>query len=402
MNPEIRKTFPALYRQISNQDICFLDGPAGTQVPNQVIDAISNYYKTSNSNTHGAFAFTRETDEMMHRTREIIAKFFNASSYQCISFGQNMTSLNYSLSRAIGRYLESGDEIIITQLDHESNRGPWLALRSLGIVVKEVLVTKNGTLDYDDFAMKVSDKTRLVCMGMASNYTGTVNDVQFARKISHKVGAKLLLDAVHYAPHFSLDVQNLGCDFLLCSAYKFYGPHVGLLYAKKGLLDRLPTDRLRTTYQYAPYSIETGTLNHAAIAGVKASIEFISQFGEGEHLRDKLLSAFSKIELHEKVLANQMISFINTSATYHLVGPTYEESQRAPTISFYSDEKSATYICEALAAKNIFAWSGHFYAIRASEVLGHEEKGGVVRMGMSYYTTQKEVDFTMKVLEEIG
>lgn len=400
MNSTFFNKFPSLQRIHGGKPLTFLDGPAGTQVPNKVIDAISNYYRMSNANLHGAFVTTQETDEMMLATRKACAAFLNAASHKNISFGHNMTSMNIKLSRAIGRYLQAGDEILITQLDHESNRGPWLRLAELGIVVKEIAITERGELDYEDFKQKISRKTKLVAMGMASNYTGTVNDVSFARKITHDYGAWLLLDAVHYAPHFSIDVQDMGCDFLLCSAYKFYGPHIGILYSKAGLLDQLDTDRLRTAYQHAPYKIETGTLNHAALAGVKAAIEFIAESGTGDTIREQLTSAIATIEVHEKQLAKQLYEYLNGSEKYELVGPSFE-NKRAPTLSFYAHNYSANELCTSLATENICAWSGHFYAIRASERLGMQERGGVTRMGMSMYSSQEDINRTIQVLERL-
>ena len=246
----IRDQFPSLKRKINGKSVVYLDGPAGTQVPQRVIDAISDYYKTSNANTHGQFASSHETDQMIQEVRNKLAVFLGAESADCISFGQNMTTLNYSLSRAIGRVLQPGDEILITQLDHEANRGPWLALRENGVVVREVRMQPNGTLDYDDMANKLNERTRLVAMGYASNLFGTVNEVEKVRDMTYQNGSWLLLDAVHAAPHMTMDVGAVDCDFLLCSAYKFYGPHVGILYARPGLLDSLPTDRLRTQEQH--------------------------------------------------------------------------------------------------------------------------------------------------------
>lgn len=400
MNPNIISQFPSLQRTHNNERLCYLDGPAGTQVPESVIDAISSYYRTSNANLHGAFVTTQETDAMMLATRNACAAFLNAANHKCISFGHNMTSMNIKLSRAIGRYLQAGDEILITQLDHESNRGPWLRLAENDIVVNEIAITDNGELDYEDFKRKISTKTKLVAMGMASNYTGAVNDVAFARKITQEHGAWLLLDAVHYAPHFSIDVQDTDCDFLLCSAYKFYGPHIGILYAKEGLLDKLDTDRLRTAYQHAPYKIETGTLNHAAVAGVNAAIHFIADLGTGDDLRKRLVSAVSSIQSYENKLAKQLYDYLVSSEKYQLVGPNFD-NKRAPTLSFHSTKYTAKDLCTKLAAANIFAWSGHFYAVRASEVLGMEEKEGVTRMGMSMYTSGSDIDKTIKTLEQL-
>ena len=270
----VRSQFPSLLRKHNNEPLIFLDGPAGTQVPQPVINAISEYYSKSNANTHGAFVTARETDKVIEGMRERMAALIGAEGPETISIGQNTTTLNFALARALSRVLKPGDEVLITQLDHEANRGPWLTLRDFGIHVREVNLLPTGVLDYDDFASKINERTRLVCMGMSSNCIGTVNNFNLVRQLAYKHNAWLLLDAVHYAPHFYIDVQSIGCDFLLCSAYKFYGPHVGLLYTKPGVLDRLPTDRLRTAAQAAPSCIETGTLNHASYCGRRCRRRF--------------------------------------------------------------------------------------------------------------------------------
>lgn len=401
MNDFIRQQFPALQRLHNGKPLIFLDGPAGTQVPTMVIDAISNYYKTSNANSHGQFVTTQETDAIMEATRENLATFLGAEDAHTISLGQNMSTLNFSLSHAIARTLQPGDEILITQLDHEANRAPWLTLRERGIIVKEVRLLPNGMLDYEDMERKLSERTRLLAMGYSSNILGTVNDVHLARKLTYQVGAWLLLDAVHYAPHLPIDVQAIGCDFLLCSAYKFYGPHVGILYSKPGLLDRLPTDRLRTAPQQAPYSIETGTFNHAAAAGVNAAVNFIASVGNGNSHRDKLQSAMEIISTHEKSLVKRLYNGLSKIKGLKIMGLPADTQWRAPTLSFTLDHKNAMEVCQYLAAHNVCAWDGHFYAIRATEVLGLLEKGGVTRLGISVYTTAEEVDYTLELLEKM-
>lgn len=398
---KIRTQFPSLNREHQGYPMIFLDGPGGTQVPDSVIRAISAYYKRSNANSHGAFITTQETDQVISQMRNAVAALLNAEGPETISIGQNMTSLNYSLSRAMSRVLLPGDEVLITQLDHEANRGPWLTLREFGIEVTEVNLLKNGLLDYEDFERKISNQTRLVAMGIASNAIGTINDVQKVRSLTHKFNAWLLLDAVHYAPHFSIDVKSIGCDFLLCSAYKFYGPHVGLLYSKPGLLDRLPTDRLRTAEQIAPYSIETGTLNHAAIAGVIAAIEWIAEQGAGKTLREKISSAYTNIGKHENKLAKKLYSGLKAIPGVQVIGQPFGTNERAPTISFTVEGKTPEEVCRQLAVKNICAWDGHFYAIRAIESLGLLEKGGVTRLGVSIYNTEKEIDFVLKEIKTI-
>jgi cysteine desulfurase family protein (TIGR01976 family) len=402
MNKTLRDNFPSLSRKIANNTCVFLDGPAGTQVPNKVIDGISDYYKNSNANTHGVFTTTIETDAVISRARKYASTFLGAEGSHNISFGQNMTTLNFSLARAIGRYLQVGDEILITQLDHEANRGPWLSLRAEGIIVREVRLLASGVLDYEDFEAKINERTRLVCMGWSSNITGTINDVERVRALSYKVGALLLIDAVHYAPHYRMDVQALGCDFLLCSAYKFYGPHVGILYARTGLLDRLPTDRLRTADQHAPYSIETGTLNHAAIAGVTAAIQFIADMGKGQSLNDQLDTALSIIHHHEHSLAIKLYDGLCKMPELNIIGPNFEVAKRAPTISFIHHRLPAIEVCKYFATQNIFAWDGHFYAMRAAEVLGLLERGGVTRMGISAYTNEEDIDRTLSAIKKLG
>lgn len=401
MNEAIRTQFPALQRVHNGKPLVFLDGPAGTQVPQVVIDAISDYYKNSNANTHGQFLTTQETDAIMDATRENMAAFLGAEDAHTISFGQNMTTLNFSLSRAIGRLLQPGDEILITQLDHEANRAPWLTLREQGIIVKEVRLQSNGTLDYDDMAAKLNERTRLLAMGYSSNILGTVNDVHLARKLTYQVGAWLLLDAVHYAPHLPIDVQAIGCDFLLCSAYKFYGPHIGILYSKPGLLDRLPTDRLRTAYQHAPYSIETGTFNHAATAGTNAAVNFLASLGNGTLQRERLLNAMTQISQHERSLFKRLYDGLSNIKGIEVLGLSADAEKRAPTLSFAVEGKNPTAVCQYLAAHNVCAWDGHFYAIRATEILGFLEKGGVTRMGISLYTTEAEVDYTVDLMEKL-
>lgn len=396
---DIRKQFPALKRKVKGAPLIFMDGPGGTQVPDRVIRGISNYYKRSNANAHGAFTTTKETDQKLDMMRSHLATILNAESKSCISIGQNMTTLNYALARAFSRMFQPRDEVLITQLDHEANRGPWLTLRAHGIKVREVKLLPSGTLDYEDFEQKLNENTRLVAMGMSSNALGTVNDYGLARTLSHRVGAMLLLDAVHYAPHFSIDVKAIGCDFLLCSAYKFYGPHIGVLYSKTGLLDQMPTDRLRTADQHAPFSIETGTLNHAAMAGVIGAIDFMASLGEGDDLRTKLSDAYHKIGEHEFALASKLYDGLSQLSGLTIIGQDFSSTTRTPTVSFTLGGFNPQQVCEHLAEHNICAWDGHFYALRAIECLGLAEAGGVTRLGISVYNTEDEVD---KVIEAVG
>ena len=399
---EIRKHFPALLRQINNHPVIYLDGPAGTQVPQSVINAIADYYSYSNANTHGHFTTSRETDVLLNETRALLADFLNAPGPSNISFGANMTTLNFSLSKALVRDMLPGDEIVITDLDHEANRGPWLNLRQNGIVIRQVALQKDGTLDYQDFASKVTEKTKLVCVGLASNLFGTLNEIQKITEWARQVGAMVLVDAVHYAPHFSIDVAALDCDFLLCSAYKFYGPHVGILYSRSGILQSLKTDFLRTQDSEAPYRIETGTLNHASIAGVKAALEFIKSLGDGETHRSQFVDAFRQITVHEWSLARMLADGIAELSGFQLWGPPMQKNLRAPTISFTVEGKTPAQVCRHLGDQGINAWDGHFYALKAIESLGLLDQGGVTRMGVVVYNTEDEIQRTLQCLKELA
>ena len=393
-----RQDFPSLHRMYCGRPLVYLDGPGGTQVPQPVIDAISQYYRTSNANTHGQFITSQETDTLLHRVRSELADFLGAESPETISFGQNMTTLCFSLSQALARTFSPGDEIVITELDHEANRGPWLALKEQGLTVKEVKLAPPGVLDYDDFRRKVTDKTKVVAVGYASNLTGTVNDLDMARELASAVGAYLVVDAVHYAPHFSLDVQHVDCDFLLCSAYKFYGPHVGILYSKPGLLDQLPTNRLITQEQQAPYLIETGTLNHAAIAGVGAAIRYLADFGRGNSLREQLIDAFTRISEHERARGQQLYEGLSSLKGVEIKGLDFTSGLRTPTLSFFKEGTTSEEICAQLGERSVIGWDGHFYARKAIETMGLLDKGGVTRLGVSLYTTEEEIAYTLEVL----
>jgi cysteine desulfurase family protein (TIGR01976 family) len=393
-----RLDFPSLQREFHGRPLVYFDGPGGTQIPRQVIDAIVHYYTTCNSNTHGTFITTQESDKILEETRQAIAAFLGARGPQCISLGANMTTLNYSLSHAIGRSLKEGDEVVITQLDHEANRGPWLMLRERGVVIREVILKKDGTLEYDDMRSKIGSKTRLLAIGLASNALGTVNNIAVARELTAKVGAWLMLDAVHYAPHFCVDVEALDVDFLICSAYKFYGPHVGILYSREGLLDQLEPDRLRTQDQVAPYKIETGTLNHAAIAGVKAAVEYIAAIGSGPDLRAKIVSAMNLIGSHERSLASTLYDGLMRLPGVTIYGQPFGTVQRAPTISFTIGSQRAEEVCARLGDRGFCTWDGHFYALRPIEVLGLLDRGGVTRVGVSLYNTMDEI---ARLLDEL-
>lgn len=398
---KIREAFPSLsLRDKNNNQIIYLDGPGGTQVPNSVIDGISEYYKKHNANTHGEFGTSIETDKIMSTLRDKVSILLNAEDKNCISIGQNMTTLNFQLARGLSKMFKEGDEVIITALDHEANRGPWKIFEEKGIKLIEINLLLNGELDYNDFENKINSKTVMIAMGMSSNALGTINDFEKIRKLTLNKKILLLLDAVHYAPHFTIDVKSLKCDFLLCSAYKFYGPHVGLLYTKPDFLNKIDTDRLIVQEQDAPYKIETGTLNHAACNGVIKAIDFISSFGDGNSLREKIESSYLKISRHENKLASKLYSSLNQLKNIEVIGTDFSK-RRAPTVSFVHKNKSPNEICKILASYNICAWDGHFYALKAIQDLDLEKIGGVTRLGVSLYNTEEEIDRTIEIISKI-
>ncbi len=387
-----REDFPALQRIVNGNRIAYFDGPAGSQVPKQVIDSISHYYRTFNANAHGEFITSLEVDRAVHECRETVAQFLGASNGKDISFGANMTSLTFSLSHALAKKMQPGDEIVITQLDHEANRGPWLNLQEKGIVIKEVKLNRDGYIDYDDLEQQINKKTRIVAIGYASNALGTINDIALARSLSKEAGAYLVIDAVHYAPHFPIDVTKIDADFLLCSAYKFYGPHVGILYSRPGLLDELPTDVLRTQIQDAPFRIETGTLNFAALTGVTQAIQYIASWGRGSTLRERIVTAMQDIAVYEHELGRFYYDNVREIKGVTVWGPDFSDVNRAPTISITINGMNSKEAAKKLGEKGILVWNGHFYAVRAVEVLGLVEQGGLIRTGMLMYNTKDEVE----------
>jgi cysteine desulfurase family protein (TIGR01976 family) len=387
-----RKDFPALARTPQGLNLAYLDGPGGSQVPRIVIDTMGDFYATCNVNTHGQFFPSQEVDRRMDLARATLADFLGAETPACISFGQNMTTLNYFLSAAIARTLKKGDEILTTQLDHEANRGPWLRLQEHGMAIQEVRLLPSGQLDLDDMAAKITPRTKVFAVGASSNALGTVNDIALARRLTQAVGALLVVDAVHYAPHFPLDVKALGIDFLLCSGYKFYGPHVGVLYSRPGALDRLPTDRLSVQDPAAPYRIETGTLNHAAIDGLRAAVEYLASWGSGATLRERVVDAMTGIAAYEHGLARFYHDAVRKLPGVRVWGPDFSSPARAPTVSITLDKTTAGDAAAALGEEGICVWDGHFYAARAVDVLRLTDRGGLLRTGVSMYNAREDLE----------
>jgi cysteine desulfurase family protein (TIGR01976 family) len=397
-----RRDFPALTRDRQGPPLAFLDGPGGSQVPQIVIDTIADFYATCNVNTHGKFSPSLEVDRRMDLARAVLAAFLGAAGPNCISFGQNMTTLNYALSSAIGRTLQAGDEVLITQLDHEANRGPWLRLAERGVTIQEVRLLPSGLLDYADMAAKITPRTKVFALGASSNALGTVNDMALARQLTQATGTLLVIDAVHYAPHFPMDVEKLGVDFLLCSGYKFYGPHVGILYSKPGALDKLPTDRLSVQDPHAPHRIETGTLNHAAIDGLRAAVEYIASWGAGDTLKDQLRDAMTGICAYEHDLAKFYHDAVRRIPGVQVWGPDFSSRARAPTVSITLDKATAAQAAAALATRGICVWDGNFYAARAVEVLDLVERGGLLRTGVSMYSSRQDVERLLTGIEALA
>ena len=394
--------FPSLARTVNGNPIAYLDGPGGTQVPESVLAAIRDSYIERNANFDGMFQTSIDVTAAVADARAAVADLIGAHSGADISFGANMTTLNFALSHAMVRGMTPGDEVVITELDHEANRGPWLNLTERGVRVREAKLNPSGHLDLDDLTEKVNSRTRVVALGMASNSIGTVTALTRARELCTNVGAYLVVDAVHYAAHFPLDVTALGVDFLLCSAYKFYGPHVGILYSRPGLLDQIEPDHLRTQKAVAPYRIETGTLNHAALAGVAAAIDYIEKWGKGGSRRERLISAMTALHHYETDLARYYYTAVKDLPGVSVWGPGFDANPRAPTVSITIDNHTPEQIAQALAGNGLQVWHGHFYAIKVLEVLGLLDSGGLLRVGISMYNTRRDIDRLLENIEAIA
>lgn len=401
----VRNQFPALRRVVDGRPAAYLDGPGGTQTPQRVIDAVVDYLANHNCNIHGAFVTSEETDAVIQAAHEAGADLLGCDWTE-VSFGANMTTLAFLLSDAIARDIRPGDEVLVTQLDHEANRGPWLRLAERGAVVREVPVDlETCTLDWDTFERLFEPgKTRLVAVGYASNAVGTVNDVARAAALAREAGALSVVDAVHYALHGPIDVRAIGCDFLLCSAYKFFGPHIGMMYARKETSELLDTVRLATQEPHAPYAWETGTLNHEGMAGTTAAIDFIADIGarnEGfiagqapdglQGRRRGVVTGMLACEAYEQPLAKRLREQLVAIPGVTLYGPP-EGSPRTSTVSFTLDGFQAGQVCRALGDRGLFTWDGDFYAARLVELLGLNDRGGLVRVGLAPYTTEGELE----------
>lgn len=387
----IRALFPALGREHEGHPVAYFDGPGGTQVPKSVADAMSDYLLHHNANTDWAYPTSEETDEAIAGARAAMGDFLNASPHE-IAFGQNMTTLTFHLSRALGREWSRGDELIVTELDHHANSDPWRQLaRDRGLTIRTVrMIPETGQLDWEDFTRYVSPRTRLVAIGAASNALGTISDVARAVGMAHDAGALCFVDAVHYAPHELVDVQALGCDFLACSSYKFYGPHLGALFGRHDLLQSLDVPKLVPAPSDAPENLETGTQNHEGIAGAAAAVDFFASLADGDDRRDKLVNAFSALHERGAALLERMWNGLTAIDGVHVYGPP-PSAPRTPTVSLSINGVLPIDAARTLVKRGIFASHGDFYATTVLQRLGHG-RDGLLRLGCACYTTAEEVD----------
>jgi cysteine desulfurase family protein (TIGR01976 family) len=403
----IRSQFPALSQTVNGQPAVFFDGPGGTQVPQRVIDAISDYLIHANANTHGAFQTSARTDQSIGAAHAAMADFLGCDPDEVV-FGPNMTTLTFAMSRAIGRELQPGDEIVVTRLDHDANVAPWVALEERGVVIRYVDIdVEDCTLDMDDLRRQINERTKLVAIGYASNAVGTINDVAEVTRLAHSVGALSYVDAVHYAPHGPIDVRAIDCDFLACSPYKFFAPHMGTLYAKRKHLLRLHPYKVRPAGNGTPDRWETGTKNHEGMAGVTAAIEYLADLGRKEHQisrREALLAAMSTIREYERGLAEQLITGLLEvpGLTFYGIREPERFGTRTPTVSIRIESHSPRELAEFIGERGIFTWDGNYYALNLSERLGVEERGGMLRIGLAHYNTSEEVGRLLTALHEIA
>jgi cysteine desulfurase family protein (TIGR01976 family) len=410
----IRQQFPSL-----NRPAIFLDNPAGTQISKQSLDRINQYLLEHNANHEGMFETSRRSDEVLHETHAAMADFLNAARPEEIIFGNNMTTLTLHISRSLARNLQAGDNILVTRLDHDANISPWMLVaedKGCNLIWVDMDV-EEGSLDLDDFAKALERKPKIAAFGYASNLLGTVNPVKKLTKMAHEAGALVYIDAVQYAPHGPIDVQDLDCDFLVCSSYKFFGPHAGALYGKYELLNELKAYKVRPASNELPYKFETGTQNHEGIAGVLGALEYFewlgSEFG-GEQAQvwkdagfsDRRLiykQAMSTIRAHETELSKALIGVIESVSGTHIYGVTdlNRLDERVPTVSFTLEGKDPAKVADAIGRQGVYVWNGHNYALAIVERLGLLETGGMIRVGPVHYNTLDEIAKFGEVLKKV-
>jgi cysteine desulfurase family protein (TIGR01976 family) len=404
----VRSQFPALAQSINGNPAVFMDGPGGTQVPQRVIDAIADYLAHNNANTGGAFQTSRNTDRMIAEARSAMSDFLNCDADEIV-FGANMTTLTFGMSRAIGRELGPGDEIVLTLLDHDANFSPWKALEEKGVVIRTVAFNeKDCTLDMHDLKAKIGGRTRLVAVGYASNAVGTINDVAEVVRLAKQAGALSYIDAVHYAPHGSIDVRQLDCDFLACSTYKFFGPHMGVLYGKREHLKRLRPYKVRPNTNDIPNCWEWGTLNHECIAGIKACIDYWEELGRRAKpavttRRAAILAAHEAIHAHEQQMTAKMLAGLQAIPglkLYGIINPQQFDN-RCATFVVRIEGHTPLELATKLGERGFFTWDGNYYAMNLTEQLKVEQVGGFLRIGLVHYNTMEEVEGLIGSLREI-
>lgn len=414
----LREQFPALKQSVGGQPAVFFDGPGGTQTPQSVIDAMSHTLIHANSNLGGAFITSQQTGKVTEEARQAMADFFNARRPDEIAFGQNMTSLTFAVSRAISRTWRPGDEIIVTRLDHDANITPWtMAAADREVNIRWLDIRpEDCTLDLNSLSGLLNERTRLVAVTYASNAVGSIVDVARVAELAHRVGALVYVDAVHYSPHAPVDVQALDCDFLVASAYKFFGPHTGILYGKYQLLDALDAYKVRPAPDMPPGKWETGTQSFESLAGVKAAVDYLDhvsrEYGapvdapwsnlSGRRLR--LKQTMLAIKRYEESLSFHFLQQAVSVPGLRIFGITDVErlSERAPTFAVSLDGFSARQVAEYLGQRGIFVWDGHYYAVAVMERLGVLESGGLVRIGFAHYNTREEIDRIVAELRSLA
>ncbi len=405
----VRSQFPSLHQKVNGHSAAFLDGPGGTQVPQRVIDAISDYLRRDNANTGGAYATSRHTDVMIAEARAAMADFLHCGADE-VAFGPNMTTLTFAISRAIGRELKPGDEILVTRLDHDANVSPWLLMaEDRGVTVRWAEIhDEDCTLDMADLASKINENTKLVAVGYASNAVGTINPVKDIVKLAHKAGALAYVDAVHYGPHGLIDVPDLDCDFLACSTYKFFGPHMGVLYGKREHLKRIRPYKVRPNTNAIPNCWEWGTLNHECIAGITACVDYVADLGRRIHpgvktRRSALEAAYSAIHDHERGLTEQLMAGLKQIPGAKIYGITNPSrfSERCGTFAVRIEGHTPLELSSKLGERGFFTWDGNYYALNLTEHLDVEKSGGFLRIGLVHYNTADEVDRLLAALREI-
>jgi len=397
----IRRQFPALRRKLDGHQVAYFDGPGGTQVPQVVIDAFTQYLAHHNANTHWAYATSRETDAMILEARRALADFLGAQPDE-IAFGANMTTLTFHLARALGRQWGPGDEIVVTELDHHANIAPWQAVvRERGVTLRTVpFKVETGELDWDALGQALTSRTRLLAIGAASNALGTVTNVAQAREMARAVGALVFVDAVHYAPHRLVDVRTLGCDFLACSSYKFYGPHLGVLYGRRDRLRALDVAKLAPAPDSVPERLETGTQNHEGIAAARAAVDWLASLAEGHTRRERLARTFEVFHERESALFGRLWDGLGAIRTVTRFGPP-PGRPRTGTMSLAIKGVSPEQAATQLGAEGVFVSHGDFYATTVVERLGFS-RDGLLRIGLSCYSTQEEVDRVLVGIDRLA